>query len=83
VIAAHRRRRGWDDVATRQEHVSWLGSLRTKLIEKAADVHREAEWARRANDTRAAGRLFAIKNRCELVAAALGDLIARSHGRDE
>ena len=76
VIAAHRRGRGWDDVATREEHVSWLGSLRTKLLQAAADVHREAEWARRANNTRAAGRLFASKNRFELVAAALGELIA-------
>lgn len=47
-------------------------------MERAADVHREAEWARRANNTSAAGRLFAIKNRCESMAAALGDLIARS-----
>lgn len=75
VIASHRQRRGWDDVATRQEHVSWLRSVRTTLMERAADVHREAEWARRANNTRAAGRLFVTKNRYELVGAALGDLI--------
>jgi hypothetical protein len=79
VIASHRQRRGWDDVATRQEHVAWLRSLRSTLIERAADVHREAEWARLASDTRAAGQLFAVKNRFEFVAAALGDLVRRAH----
>jgi hypothetical protein len=51
------------------------------LLQAAADVHREAEWARRANNTRAADRLFATKNRFELVAAALGELIARSDSK--
>lgn len=75
VIAAGRRLRGWDDVATRQRHVTWLRSVRATLMEQAAHVHREAEWNRHANNTRAAGRLFAIKNRFEFVATALGDLI--------
>jgi hypothetical protein len=78
VIAARRKLRGWVDLVPRQDHVSWLVSLRTKLMQEASDVHREAEWARRANNTPTSGRLFAIKNRFELVAAALGDLIARS-----
>jgi hypothetical protein len=77
TIAA-RRRLGRDDIAPRQEHVRWLGSLRATLKQEAADAHREAEVARRANDTHAAARLFAIKNRFELVAAALGDLVAQS-----
>ena len=77
-VVAARRRLGWDDVTTRQEHVRWLGSLRTRLKQEAADAHRQAEIARRANNTHAAGRLFAIKNRFEFVAAALGDLVTRS-----
>jgi len=77
VIAVSRRRQGWEDVATRQQHLSYLRSLRTTLMQKAADTHREAEWARRADNARAAGRLFGIKNRCEFVAAALGELVAR------
>ncbi len=79
VISARRRLGpGWDDAAPREAHVTWLCSLRTRLTEEAADAHREAEVARLANNTRAAGRLFAIKNRFEFVAAALSDLVARS-----
>jgi hypothetical protein len=78
LIIASRRERGWDGLTPRAEHESWLRSLRTTLLERAADVHREAELARRANNTPAVRRLFESKNRFELVAAALGDLIARS-----
>jgi hypothetical protein len=79
-VVAIRRRLGWEDVTTHQCHVRFLESLRTRLQQEAADAHRKAEVARRANSTRAAG-LFAIKNRFEAVAAALGDVIARSDER--
>jgi len=72
-----------DEVSwVREQHVTWLISLKERLLQEAADAHRKAERARRMSDTRGARRLFGIKNRCEAVAAALGDLAAHSDGSE-
>jgi hypothetical protein len=73
-----------DGVArTREDRASWLMSLRAPLLRRAADNHRKAEIARRSGDARDADRLFAVKNRCESLAAGLRDLAARPAGGND
>lgn len=59
----------------REERADWMRSVTAMLRDAAARVHHDAEIARRAENVRAARRLFAVKNRFEAVAAAVAGLI--------